>query len=403
MKIALFHNVTSGGAKRTIFEHIKRLTDRHRVDLFSLSCAEHKFGDVQAYVNHTEILSFKVLPLLKSPLGRLNQGLRIVDLLRLRGVMCRLAEKINGNNYDVALIHPCMFTVSPTILRYIRIPALYYRHDPVRWVQDPAFSRSCNEDNIIRRRLDIIDPLLNAYHRLLVHEDVTSMRAATQVVTNSYFMRESLYRIYGVAPAVSYHGVDHNLFRPLNLDRQNFVMSVGAIAPYKGYDFLIRSLACIPAGSRPRLILVGNAALPHEQNYLVDLAARLGVDVDFRHLISNDDLVRLYNQAIATVYAPMMEPFGLVPLESMACGTPVVGIREGGVRETVIHNQTGLLADRDPEQFATAIVTLLEDRFLIECLGKQGRECVEQQWGWQKAITTLEKYLKQVAELKSRK
>ena len=401
MKIALFHNVTSGGAKRTIYEHIKRLTERHQVDLYSLSCAEHKFGDVQTYISHTEITPFQSLPLLKSPLGRLNQAVRIIDLFRLRQVMRLLAEKINCDSYDVALIHPCMFTVSPTILRYLQVPALYFRHDPVRWVQDPSFSRIYNGSNTIRRQLDKIDPLLKAYRRLLVHEDAASMTAASRVVTNSYFMRESLYRIYGVAPSVCYHGVDLELFRPLKLERQNFVISVGAIAPYKGYDFLIRSLAHIPIDSRPKLILVGNAAVLDEQQYLSNLATELNVIVEFHHLITNDELVRLYNQAMCTVFSPVMEPFGLVPLESMACGTPVVGVREGGLRETIVHYQTGLLADRDPEHFATAILFLLEDRSLIDRFGQQGRQYVEQQWNWQKAVDKLEMHLVQVAGSKN--
>ena len=399
MKIAIFHNVTSGGAKRTTYEHAKRLSERHQVDLFSLSSANHSFDDIQPYVNRTELVPFQTLPLFNSPLGRLNQAVRIADLLRLRRTMRQLAEMINAGGYDVALVHPCMFTFTPTILRYLKVPSLYYRHDPVRWVQDPEIPRPYYKKSAARQFLNRIDPMYRAYFRLLVYEDASSMRAATRVVTNSYFTRESLYRIYSIAPTVCYHGVDFQLFHSMDLERQNYVISVGAIAPYKGYDFLVRSLACIPANVRPRLILVGNVAKQDEQQYLAQLAAQSGVEVDFRHLITNEELIRLYNQAMCTVYAPIMEPFGLVPLESMACGTPVVGIREGGVRETVVDGVTGLLADRDPEQFAKAIVTLLEDCSLVEQLGKQGRSRVEQHWKWEDAINSLERNLLEITQV----
>jgi glycosyltransferase involved in cell wall biosynthesis len=105
------------------------------------------------------------------------------------------------------------------------------------------------------------------------------MQAATRVITNSYFNRESLYRIYGVAPYVSYHGVDIQLFRPLGLERQPYVISVGAVRPDKGYDFLIQSLAYIPQKDRPRLILVGNTSLEPEIRYLQILAEQFDVQV----------------------------------------------------------------------------------------------------------------------------
>ena len=64
------------------------------------------------------------------------------------------------------------------------------------------------------------------------------------------------------------------------------------------------------------------------------------------NLISDEELVLLYNKAKMVVYAPYCEPFGLVPLESMSCGTPVVGVGDGGVKETVINGKTGILTGR---------------------------------------------------------
>jgi len=71
--------------------------------------------------------------------------------------------------------------------------------------------------------------------------------------------------------------------------------------------------------------------------------------------------VELYNRARLFLYAPYLEPFGLAPLEAMACGTPVVAVREGGVRETVIHGETGLLTERDEHAFSETVKELLQN------------------------------------------
>ena len=397
MKIALFHNLPSGGAKRTVYEQVKRLAQRHQIDLYSLTSADHEFADIRGFLQGTVILPFTPSRLFRSPLGRLNQGIRILDLMRLRRIMHSLANHINQKVYDIALVHPCQSAFTPSVLRYLRVPSLYYRHDVVRWIHDPPIIRSYNRRSCWHEKLDRVDPLRAAYCRLLIHEDRESMRAATRVVTNSYFTRESLYRVYGIAPFVCYHGVDTQRFQPHRKERGNFVLSVGMLTPAKGYGFLIESLGRIPQVRRPRLVLVSNLRLEEDARYLHRLAEQHRVVVEFKTMVDDQELVELYNQARCTLYAPVMESFGLVPLESMACGTPVVGIREGGVRETLVHGVTGLLADRDTDEFATAVVGLLDNPSLAEQMGRQARAHVEGRWGWEQAVEKLERHLRLVA------
>lgn len=401
MKIALFHDLPSGGAKRTLYEQIRRLSNRHEIDLFSLGCANQDFADIRQFTQRITIVPFSTLPLLKSPLGRLNQGIRTIDLIRLRKVMKALAAEINEGMYDLALVHPCQFTFSPTILRYLRIPSLYYRQDVVRWLHDPPIQRSSHHKSGWKPWLDKIDPLLNTYKRFLIHEDLTSMARATKVVTNSYFVRESLYRIYGIAPDVCYHGVDIDQFHPLKLDRQNFVLSVGMVNPYKGYDFMIECIASMPEEKRPLLVIAYNSVDPIELHYLQDLAYQRSVKVEFKSQITDQVLLELYNRARCVLYTPVMESFGLVPLEAMACATPVVGIREAGVRETILDGYNGLLADRHPAEFAAAISRIIDDPSFATRLGQQARTNVEKHWNWGKAIEKLESYLNEVAATKT--
>jgi glycosyltransferase involved in cell wall biosynthesis len=114
-------------------------------------------------------------------------------------------------------------------------------------------------------------------------------------------------------------------------------------------------------------------------------------------MVDFDTLIRRYNEAALVLYAPIREPLGLIALEAMACGTPVVGVNEGGVRETVIDRFTGRLADRDPPAFATVIMELLQDPDLCKQYGYQGREYVLKNWCWDRAVAQIEQALIPVA------
>ena len=190
MRIALFHNLPSGGAKRTVYEQVRRLARSHSVYGYAITTANRDFFDVSPYLSAEHVTPYEPWSLLRSPVGRLNQAIRIANLLRLRRIQRRIAEAISSGGYDAAIVHPCMFTFSPTLLRHLSTPSVYYRQDPVRWVHDPSPTRPRDKNGRLRRSLDAVDPLRASYRRLLVHEDRTSMLAATRVVTSSCFMHE---------------------------------------------------------------------------------------------------------------------------------------------------------------------------------------------------------------------
>ena len=141
---------------------------------------------------------------------------------------------------------------------------------------------------------------------------------------------------------VSYLGIDTNLFRPLWNSRKNYILSVGALSPHKGFDFIINSLGKVDDTIRPKLKIVGYASNKDWLNQLRDLAKINDVDLEILENISYEELVVLYNEAKLFIFGSYLEPFGLVSLEAMACGTPVIAVKEGGIREIVKHMQNGL-------------------------------------------------------------
>ena len=394
MRIALYHNLPSGGAKRTLTEATKRLAANHHIDVFTLSAANHQFADLRPYVAKHTVFPFQPRPLFQSPFGRLNQLLRLTDLLRLEKVMRRIAGIINRADYDVLLAHPCQFEKSPSLLNYATLPTVYYCQEPLRRLYEPAPFRPYDDVASARRRLlNRLDPLPPLYFNTLKRIDRRNTRRADTVLVNSEFIRASVRQIYGVEAVVSYHGIDAGVFRPLALEKQNIVLTVGSLTPLKGFDFLIEAMAKLPAANRPVLVIVSNFQNPPEKQFLQQLAVKLRVRVDFLTDISDTELVKLYNQAKVVAYAPLREPFGLVPLEAMACSTPVVAVREGGIPETVIHGQTGTLVARDAAQFAGAVAALLENPALAAAYGENGRAHVLKNWTWERAAATLETQL----------
>ncbi|MBC7251742.1 MAG: glycosyltransferase family 4 protein [Anaerolineae bacterium] len=393
--IAVYHNLHSGGAKRTLYEEVRRLAERHRLDLYTLSSADNDFCDVRSYVNNIHVYDFELGPVFHSPFGRLNQGVRLVDLTRLHRLAQRIAADIDAGGYDVVLVHPCQYTQCPLVLQYLRTPTVYYCHEPLRKLYEPPVRRPYEhgQRSFLRRVLDRIDVLAGFYRVVLRCADQASLRSASRVLVNSRFTQINVRRIYDVEARVCPHGVDTEVFRPMGLSRDGTVLSVGALTPNKGFDFVIEGLGCIPASQRPRLIIVSNYAEPRERAFLERLAAERGVTVEFKVNVDDEALVQMYNRAALVAYAPIREPLGLVPLEAMSCGTPVVGVREGGVAETVVHNEGGLLTEREPSAFARAMQTLLSEPGLASQQGQRGRQYVLAHWTWDKAVRELETHL----------
>lgn len=390
MKIAIYHNLPSGGGKRALYEMTRRLAERHTLDVYTLSTSEHDFCNLRPYCRAHEVFPFTPLSLAHSPFGRLNQGIRTLDLLRLYRLQRTVAQQIDNAGYDVVFVHHCRYGQSPSLLQFLKASSIYYCQEPPRLLHEPPVPRPYADFSQLQRLGNLFDPLPGLYQRILTRLDRDNVRGATRVLVNSHYSRETLYRVYGIFAFVNYLGVDTELFRPLDMPKAEFVLSVGALNPRKGFDFLIRSLALLDAAQRPPLVIVSNFQDAHERQFLEDLAAENQVSVTFKTLVSDEELVQLYNQARLTLYAPVMEPFGFVPLESIACGTPVVGVREAGVRESVLHNVTGLLTERAPQDFAVAVAELLVDAPRCLDMGQQGRELVEQRWRWEDTAQTLE-------------
>src|SRR5256712_6729651 len=113
-----------------------------------------------------------------------------------------------------------------------------------------------------------------------------------------------------------------------------------------------------------------------------------------RDMLEDHDLVNLYNEAAVFACPSVYEPFGIINLEAMACETPVVATRVGGIKEVVVDGETGLLVPPgDPVRLGKAITKVIEDPKLAARMGKAGRKRVLQHFTWDRiAEKTLKLY-----------
>ena len=392
MKVAIFHNLWSGGAKRALYTFSKFLTQSgHTIEAFVPSTANETYLPLQDFVSEVKVFRVE-----RTISGLISSTLRDFPLsisADLERTERNIANDINSQDFDVVLCEQDRYTLSPFFLKYIRKPTIYYCQQPARSHEAALRNRARNElfpshQSLSERIWDRRGPKI----------DKKNASFAEHILTNSYFSRESILRSYGVNSFVSYLGVDNEIFRPLGIPKEDFVLSVGSIAPRKGFDFIVRSLGTIHSKIRPKLIVVSNEVDTHFKNALEQLAQKIGVDLRIERLIANDELVSLYNKAKLVVYAPHLEPFGLVPLEAMACGTPIVAVREGGVRESVIHNKTGVLTQRDENMFAEAVIELLSNEEKIRDMSQKAIECIEDYWTIEKAGERLMWHLTRVID-----
>lgn len=398
MKIAVFHNLPSGGAKRALCNHVRHLTRLgHLVDVYVPSTANEDFQSLR-----NDAHSLRVFPVKTTILGVAYSTIRYVPPVRVslfdldrteRGI----AETIDGGDYDVVLSEQDRFTSSPFLLKYVRKPLVYYCQQPSR-IQEASIESVYRDTGYEKSQSAWQSMWVRAFAKRLSKIDRSNASFATYILANSYFSRESIMRAYGLNSFVSYLGVDTTLFRPMGLSRERFVLTVGGCTPTKGFDFIVRSLSRVGSSIRPKLIVVSNSVNLRWKSCLEELARRLSVDVEIRSLVEDEELILLYNSAELVVYAPYLEPFGLVPLEAMACGTPVVAVREGGVRETVIHDRTGILVDRDEGIFSKATETLLRDPLKRDVIAQEARRVILESWTLEAAGARLYDHLLRAKE-----
>lgn len=355
MRIAIFHELDYGGGRRAVNDLAKEIKKSHLVDLYivddEINKDEGKF--------FTNVLLYEFIP--KKRKGK-DWKTRLykdtIELYKLYKLHKKIAQDINSGNYDFIFVHPSKFTQAPFILQFLKKKTIYYCQEPLRIVYDPKVA-SVDNIPIFKRQYERLNRIIRKYI------DKKNILRAHNILVNSKYSQNAVKDAYARESCVFYLGVNIHIFKPLAIQKQYDILFIGNKNVRSGYQLLSGAVKLLKV--KPKICLK-----LREESYIKD-----------------NDLVQLYNKSRIVIAAAQNEPFGLIPLEAMACAVPVIAVNEGGYRETVVNGKTGYLIKRDAEVLADAIRKLLGNSRKAFELGENGRKNVLQYWSWEKRTTEL--------------
>jgi alpha-maltose-1-phosphate synthase len=241
----------------------------------------------------------------------------------------------------------------------------------------------------------------------------TALSMADAVIAVSEGTRDDVLRVASVAPErihVIHNGIDLSIYQPDEatdaIERYGvdparpYVLFVGRITRQKGIVHLVRAILQIAPAAQV-VLCAGAPDTPEIAREMTEAVAevqarRSGV-VWIQEMVPREVAIQLYSHAAVFCCPSIYEPFGIINLEAMACGTPVVASKVGGIPEAVADGETGILVPLeqqtespfepvDPPSFsadlAAAINRLLADPALCERMGQAGRRRVEERFSW---------------------
>ena len=352
MKVAFFHNLSPGGAKRVIYEEMKYLYGKkYSVDLYTYINADESYMPIKRFVNNIYKYNNIIIENTKG-ISRLIYDLKI--FIQLKYVAMKIAEDIDRGNYDLVIVHPDNLTQAPHILRYLKTPSMYFCHELLR---------NAYEDIIAPDRSL---PIYKYYYEKTIRYirkivDRKNAQSADIIMTASDYIKNNVETAYGRNAIVNRLGVDTDIFNNAIKIKTNCLLFIGQKEKVTGYEFSKNVIDLLKDSFTLKVI-------GHKSNKLT---------------LTDKQMANIYSEAFLTLCTSYNEPFGLAAIESMACGTPVLAVNEGGYRESVIDGVTGYLLPRNAKAFAEKIIELKNKPSLYKKLSVNSVNTVKEKWSWE--------------------
>jgi glycosyltransferase involved in cell wall biosynthesis len=278
-----------------------------------------------------------------------------------------------------------------------------HTHLPTPWSSDWSVLVSA-----VKRK-----PLVLTYHNDIVGEGITDYiagfynatalkfllkKAKKIIMTHSRYLKFSpRLRNYEEKVVIVPPGVDVERFHPDEVEVEDTIFFLGVLDEfhkYKGLDYLLEALKLVKKEITRVKLRIGGAGKLLE--YYKGRAVSLGLveHVDFLGHVPRDKTPEYYREcnlfALPSISAAQ-EGFGMVLLEAMACGKPIVGTSVAGVAEDVRKHNAGIIIEpKDPAALAEAVIGILQDKEEAEKMGAKGRRLVEEKYAWSSVASKIE-------------
>ncbi len=393
LKIVFIHlDLGIGGAEQLVLQLATAGQELgHSIELITTRCdADHCFASVApggALAGCVKIYGNWI----PATLGGMGQAL--LSTLRILYLTLQVCWK---HSADV-----CVVDVLPTSL-------------PLLWFTSAATIFYCHfPDKLLLRSQASGLKLL--YRFILDFLEEFTMTAADLIVVNSQFTRKTVQDTFPGLDhrdmPVLYPALDATKTQPLE-SKTNLspIVSLNRFERKKNIMLLLHAYQYLkntyPEQELPPLIVAGGYDTKNVENveYRGELQRvvdeNLDITVDFRCDISDTERSKLFQTALGVVYTPHNEHFGIVPLESMYAGTPVLAVNSGGPMETVVDGVTGFLRPSTPQDFGDALLTWIRDPSKATEMGRAGKQHVEAKFGTKRLAQEFQAMLQKSVEMK---
>ena len=358
MKIALYYPwiYIKGGVGRTILKLIQN--SRHEWTIFT------SHFDPQS--SYPEFKDIKVIQLNKVPVKRSYWGV-------LKAAITVGLEKIDLREYDYLWVHSEGVGDFITLRNHSR-PVICFCHTPLKVIHDPCARRIYFENNPLKI------PLYFFFSCLFKFVDKLAWRHYSHVFCVSQEVRQRIISAQLIEPEkieVIYRGVDTDKIRAA-WKYDKYFLHPARIKWWKNIELSISAfdifLKKYPSLAGFKLIIAGQVDEGSKGYYQKIL--KLSRSINNIEIIPNpgeDKLADLYRNCYCVISTTLNEDWGLVPLEAMAYGKPVIAVNRGGPLESVVDKQSGFLVRADSLEFSRAMQLLAQDTGLVETMGRQAR------------------------------
>ena len=328
-KIAIIHNLSSGGAVRVLEETNKLISRKYRTKIFSPPKKNSNINNSLKNVWNYLFYVYKTLP----------------DYYR------KISIEINEGGYHAAIVHPDTYLKAPFVLLYLKTKSIYILHEPPREFYEPHFLHA----PLIK------DKLFSIIRIPIAILDKFSSKKSSYVVVNSKFSKNKIDKIYGVKSKIIYPGFTPKLIKTRgNIMRKPFCLSIGSLLPYKGHELTIKAIGMMP--KKPQLVVVGSGR-EIEKNKLRELARKRGVKLCIFEKVSDKELNELYLSAMVYINSAYQEPFGLTSLEALSSGENLVTVNECGTQELKKYFGDKVeVVNRTPKSLSDGITKMIKEK-----------------------------------------